>query len=201
MSVASFWPMFAGAVCKPTRPICFAAQRLSSTKASSERETAVSLGLNPNASGGCLPSLTLVVRGGMFLTANGRKWALIFQILVDIGRAQFVVGNGGVDGRGRRIAVIRVCSRPFAVLKLSRHARSKPRTRRWRRTAAPLLRSMLGRNSNVPFTIQRSCRAAVAQLFVRCEVRVGLRERLFLTTDFTDDADVFLSVLSMTSVV
>ena len=31
MSVASFWPMFAGAVCKPTRPICFAAQRLSST--------------------------------------------------------------------------------------------------------------------------------------------------------------------------
>ena len=103
----------------------------------------------------------------MFLTANGRKWALIFQILVDIGRAQFVAGNGGVDGRGRRIAVIRVYSRPFAVLKLSRHARSKPRTRRWRRTAAPLLRLTLGRNSSVPFTIQRSCRAAVAQLFVR----------------------------------
>ena len=38
---------------------------------------------------------------------------------------------------------------------------------------------------------------AVPQLRVRREARVELKERCFLTTDFADDADAFLSVVSV----
>jgi hypothetical protein len=43
--------------------------------------------------------------------------------------------------------------------------------RRWRRTAAPVLRSTAGGFSDVPFTLNLAFLAAVAQLYVSCEDR------------------------------
>ena len=50
------------------------------------------------------------------------------------------------------------------------------RTRRWRRTAAPPLRSTLSANSDAPFTLGLALPAAVAQLCVR---RMSAYRRLF----------------------
>ncbi len=47
------------------------------------------------------------------------------------------------------------------------------RTSRWRRTAAQRSRSRADWNSDTPITIQLACRAAVAQLGVRPEIRMA----------------------------
>jgi hypothetical protein len=55
------------------------------------------------------------------------------------------------------------------------------RTRRWRRTAAPLLRSERVAGSSVPFTLKLALPAAAAQLCVSCCHCAGVQMRHFET--------------------
>ena len=96
---------------------------------------------------------------------RGRRWG--HSLIVFMGSDRCVLSSASPIEVGLLCAPSRLCG-VISAGSLSRspiHA-VPGRTRRWRRTAAPLLRSMPGGNSNVSFTTHRSCRAAVAQLCV-----------------------------------